>query len=254
MIKKKLRLNPLLATALGSPLLWLLTACLPAGAQDNWSFDVTPYLWVAGVEAETRLAAEPSGTPSNAARFDTKISAGFMMAAQVHYNSVGLFVDFDWLRLESDASNPSPAFSSGNLESDFIHSTMALTYKLPLQGKFHAELLAGARVWNISEELTYGSGSLPGFKVSGDKTWVDAIAGATLRYDLSEHWSLIALGNAGGAGSSFGYDVVAAVDWRFTKWCSAKLGYRYMHEDYSKEGFKLDADFNGFIVGVGFHF
>ena len=251
---QKLRLNRRVATALCSPLLWLLTAGLPASAEDNWSFDITPYLWVAGADTETSLAAQPPGTPSSAAQFDTKISAGFMMAARVHYKSVGLLVDFDWLRLETDASSPGPAFSNGNLESDFIHSTMALTYKLPLEGRFHAELLAGARLWNISEEITFGSGTLPGFKVSGDKTWVDAIAGAALRYDLSERWSLILIGNAGGAGPSFGYDVVGGVGYQFTHWCSATLGYRYNHEDYSQDGFKLDANFSGFILGVGFHF
>ena len=273
-------MKPRFALAPCSPLLLLLAVCLPAAAEDKWAFDVTPYLWVAGVDAETSLATplsylppEPGrrntppvvkgdlpplppapSMPAEATRFDTRISAGFMLAAQAHYQSVGVFVDFAWLRLDSDASDPSPAFSSGHVKSDFIHSTLALTYRLPLEGKFHAELLAGARLWNVNEDLSYQSGTLQGFNVSGDKTWVDPVIGADLRYDLSKRWSLLVKGTSGGAGSGLGYDVVGGVGYRFCDWCSAAVGYRYLHEDYSQNGFKLDANLNGFILGVGFHF
>jgi len=248
---QKLRTNPRLAAALWAPLLWLLTAGLPASAEDNWSFDVTPYLWVASVDAETSVPQAPSSASSE---FDTSISAGLMLAAQAHYRSFGVFADFAWLRLDTDAVSPGPAFSSGNLESDFIHSTVALSYRLPLEGKFHVELLAGARIWNVSEELSYQSGTLTGFNVSGDKTWVNPAVGADLRYDLGKRWSLIAKGFVGGTGSDLGWEVMGAVAYRFTDWCSAAAGYRFLREDYSNDGFNFNTDVKGFILGVGFHF
>jgi len=231
-----------------------LMVSLPASAQDNWSFDVTPYLWVAGIQAETSLPKSPSSTPPEAARFDTRISGGAMLAAQARYRSVGLFVDFAWLQLDTRASSPGPAFSGGNLKSDFIHSTVALNYRLPLEGRFHAELLAGARLWYVSEDLSYQTGFLPGFNVGGDQTWVDPVFGADLSYDLSRHWSLLTRGTAGGAGSGLGWEVMGGVGYRFSDWWSTTFGYRFLHEDYAHNRFSINTDIQGFILGVGFHF
>jgi opacity protein-like surface antigen len=254
MIDANHRSNSRHATAWGSPLVWLLVACFPAAAGDNWSFDVTPYLWVAGIQAETSLPNAPMTTSSEASRFDTRISGGAMLAAQARYRSVGLFVDFAWLQLDSEASHPGPAFSSGNLKSDFIHGTAALSYRLPLAGKFHAELLAGARLWYVSADLKYQDGGLRGFHVSGDQTWVDPVFGADLSYDLSRRWSLLTRGTAGGAGAGLGWEVMGGVSYRFSDWCSMTFGYRYLHEDYEQNRFSINTDIQGFILGVGFHF
>lgn len=229
---------------------------LSATETNDWSFDVTPYLWVAGIKAETSLPDVPPSTPPETARFDTRIGGGAMLAAQVRYRSVGLWFDFAWLRLNTEASSPGPAFSSVDLQSDFIHSTAALSYRLPLKWKFHADVLAGARLWYVSEEINAATGVLPGFSASGDHTWVDPIVGADLRYDLNERWSLLAKGTAGGFGaaSDLGWEAMGGVSYRCSKLCSVSLGYRYLHEDYDRNNFTLNTDIQGFILGVGFHF
>jgi opacity protein-like surface antigen len=226
-------------------------ASLKATASD-WSFDVSPYLWVASVDVETSLPSTPSGVD----RFETRISGGAMLAAQARYRSVGLFVDFAWLRLDTEAINPGPAFSVADLQSDFIHTTVALTYSLPLRGKFHVDVLAGGRLWYVSEDLEAQGGVLPGFNASADKTWVDPIIGADLRYELSKRWSLVAKGTVGGFGvsSDIAWEVFSGASYRFNDCCSLTFGYRYLHEEYSHSGLALDLGAHGFLLGVGFHF
>ena len=223
---------------------------------NDWSFDVAPYLWVASIAVDTRLPDVPPSTPPSDPRFATRISAGAMFAAQARYRSVGLAVDFAWLRLDTEALNPGLAFSGVDLKSDFIHTSALLTYRLPLSGDFHADLLAGGRLWNVNEDLDFKSGLLPGFQVSGDKTWVDPIIGADLRYDLSARWSLVTKGTVGGFGVSadIAWEVFGGVNYRFTDWCSGILGYRYLHEDYNQEGFNFKLDTHGLLLGVGFQF
>jgi hypothetical protein len=225
-------------------------------AAHDWSFDVTPYLWVASLDAEISLPGVPPSTPPGVERFETRISGGAMLAAQARYRSVGLLVDFAWLRLDTEALNPGPAFSAVDLKSDFIHTTAALTYRLPLRGKFHADVLAGARLWYVSGDLEFKSGGLPGFDASGDKTWVDPVIGADLRYDLSERWFVAAKGTVGGFGvaSDIAWEVFSGVGYRITDWCSVTAGYRYLHEDYDRDRFKFNLDAHGFLLGFGFHF
>lgn len=224
-------------------------------AEPEWSFAVTPYLWVAGVALDTSLPGQQSTSP-DAARFETRIAAGAMVAAQARYRSVGLFTDFAWLRLKTEALTPGPAYSEVQLQSDFIHSTAALTYRLPLEGKFHAEVLAGARLWHVANDFKVTSGALPGFDAGADKTWADPMVGASLSYDFWKRWSADVKGMVGGFGiaAEIAGEVFAGVSYRFTRSCSATLGYRYLHEEYDRDRFALNLDAQGFLLGVGFHF
>ena len=126
----------------------------------DWSFDVVPYLWMAGISVETGV---PASVPAGVDHFATRISAGAMFAAEARYRSVGMFVDFAWLRLETEAIDPGPAYSAVDLRSDFIHETTALTYRLPTGDKLRLDLLAGARFWQVSENLNFQAGAFPGF-------------------------------------------------------------------------------------------
>jgi len=257
-MKQPLRNSFQRSLLLGSCALWLFCASWNAAAQekqDNWSFDFNPYLWVAEINLETTLPSIPSSSP-DVDRFDTKISAGAMFSAQARYKSVGLLVDFAWLRLDTEALNPGPAFSAVDLKSDFIHSTLGLTYSLPLQGRLHADVLAGARLWHVSENLEFKSGVLPGFDASGNKTWADPVIGADLRYDLSKSWYADVKGTVGGFGvaADLAYEVFGGFGYRITDWCSVTAGYRYLHEDYSRDRFAFNLDAHGFLVGFGFHF
>ncbi len=249
-----LKRSSIIALLLGGVLL-LPLAGRSEDSPSDWSFAVSPYLWVAGIELETSLPAVPPSTPT-VDQFDTRICAGAMLTAAAQYRSVGLFVDFAWLRLDTEALNPGPAFSAVNLRSDFIHTTAALTYQLPSCGKLNAEFLAGARVWHAEEELTFADGALPGFNSSSDETWADPILGAGLRYDLSPRWFLASKGTVGGFGVSadLAWEAFAGVGYHFNDWGSAVLGYRYLHEDYARDNFTFNLDTHGFLLGFGFCF
>ena len=255
-------------TILGA--LTLATALLPSASRaeettNNWSFSIAPYLWIASLSAEASVptvGSTPasgvqnlSGKASNVQEFDTKISGGAMVAAAAHYRSFGLLVDFNWLRLDTESVNPGTLYSSVNLRSDFIYSTAALSYELPLRGKFHAELLAGVRIWNVSTDLAATSGDLPGFESSHSQTWVSGLMGVNLRYDITHHWMLLGRGTVGGfSNSSIQWDLFGGVGYNFTDWCALTLGYRYLHEDYTKGDFTFNAKAHGALLGVVFSF
>ena len=69
----------------------------------------------------------------------------------------------------------------------------------------------------MNENLEFHSGLLPGFAASSDKTWVDPVIGADLRYDLSQRWYLAAKGTVGGFGASadLAWEVFSGVGYRF---------------------------------------
>ena len=128
-----------MAAALGCALSALaLPVVAQPEEQDNWKFQIAPYLWVANLDVNTSLPQTGGASSANPQHFDTSLSAGFMLAAEVQYRSVGVLADFNWLQLNTKSVNSGPLNTSVNLRSDYIYSTAALTYSLPLEGKFLA--------------------------------------------------------------------------------------------------------------------
>lgn len=221
----------------------------------DWSFDLTPYLWVADIGLKTSIPQTPSSGPETE-RFETRIAAGAMLTAEAHYRSFGVLADVAWLRLNTEAINPAPAYSSVDLRSDFVHTTAALTYPLPLEGKFKGELLAGARVWYVANDVHASSGAFPGFAASKDNSWADPVVGGNLSYEIASRWSADVKGLVGGFGvtATIAGEAFAGVTWRCTDVCSVSLGYRFLYEQYSRDHFTFDLNAQGALLGVGFHF
>ncbi|MGC4075017.1 MAG: hypothetical protein QM760_21460 [Nibricoccus sp.] len=245
--------------ALSSGIAFLVVASQGGAASasaSDWSFNISPYLWIAGIQIETTLDRTPPTTPSSSVdRFDTSFGGGALLAGQIHYKSIGLWADFVWVQTDTHSLQPGPAFSAVDLETDFYHSTIAFSYILPTTGKFHVELLAGARFWSVSVELTAHERWLPGFVVSQDETWVTPVIGVDLRYDLNAKWGLLAKGTVGVANEdSEGWEIMGGVAYRFGDHWSATLGYRYLHEEYSRQRFTYFTDVSGAILGVSFRF
>jgi hypothetical protein len=251
---------------------WLGLATLALGAEapdsgsqtsatvsNLWSFDIVPYLWLAGYDGTFGLPNIPSGIPpthSEAGPYSTHISAAAMLTAQVRYRDVGLFLDGAWLQLKTEGDSGSQLYSGTKIRSDIAYGTMALTYRLPPVGNLAADLFAGARVWYIANEIEFEPGLAPGFTADSSRTWGDPIIGAILRYDLTRHWFATVLGDVGGfgVGSDITWSAFGGVGYRFTGWLSATLGYRYLHVDYDKDGFLMNLNIQGFLLGLGFHF
>ena len=185
----------------------------------------------------------------------THISAVAMLAGQVRYRDFGLFLDAAWLQLQTEGAG-SPPYSSTEIKSDIAYGTLALTYRLPPLAKLQTDFIAGARTWHVANEIQFETGSGPAFTANGSVTWSDPILGVKLQYDLTKHWFGTMVADVGGfgVGSQISWSVYGGVGYRFANWFSARLGYRYMHVDYDKEGSLMNVNIQGFLIGLGFHF
>jgi opacity protein-like surface antigen len=232
----------------------------PRDNANAWSFDIVPYLWLAGYDGTVGLPNLPAGIPEvpteSADPFGTHISAAAMLTARVRYRDVGLLIDGAWLQLKTEGSLESGLYSSEEIKSDIGYGTLALSYRLPCPGKLTTDIFAGARLWYISNEIEFKPGIAQGFTAEKSRFWVDPILGASLRYDLTRHWYGTVLGDVGGfgVGSDISWSVFGGGGYQFTDWLSVTLGYRYLHIDYDKDQFVMNGNVQGFLLGLGFHF
>jgi opacity protein-like surface antigen len=73
---------------------------------------------------------------------------------------------------------------------------------------------------------------------------------------FAEHWSAMLYGDIGGfgVGSDITYQAIAGVNWQFAQHFSAKLGYRYLYQDYENNGFVWKMAAYGPYLGLGIRF
>ncbi len=230
---------------------------------DPWAFEIVPYLWLAGYDGTigvpdvtSRVSAAPRESSQSTEPFTSHLSAAAMLTGRVRYRDFGLMLDGAWVQVKTEGQSDLPLYSSTEMKSDIAYGTAALSYRLPTFAKLQTDVFAGARVWYISNELTFEPGSAQSFSSEASRTWADPILGASLRYELTRHWFGSVLGDVGGfgVGSDISWSVFGGVGYRFTDWFSATLGYRYMHVDYDKEDFLMNVNVPGFLLGLGFRF
>jgi hypothetical protein len=118
------------------------------------------------------------------------------------------------------------------------------------------EAVGGARYTSLSTkiELRTSQGTRTA-KASAD--WVDPIVGARLALPLSEAFAFTLRGMIGGfgVGCDFTWDVDARVKWHASKTIDLSVGYRYLDQDYEKDGgFIWDVVSQGPLVAASLKF
>lgn len=87
--------------------------------------------------------------------------------------------------------------------------------------------------------------------------WVDPLVGARLALPVSEAFAFVVRGMIGGfgVGCDFTWDVDARVKWKASKSVAFSVGYRYLDQDYEKDGgFKWDVVSQGPLAGASLRF
>src|SRR5512136_2648614 len=227
----------------------------PARAQSTgsqsgeWQFQLTPYVWTAGVSGTIGLGLG-SGAPV-AADFSSLFSnlkMGLMADFEGRSDRWGFLFDGAYIKLGATSPLESPWVDATLDETQQIYQLDG-TYRLS-EGEIPVDIILGARYFYLNTTLTL-TGPL-GLGKSVSKSWVDGLVGARVQVPLSERWQLVGYGDVGTGGSNLSWQAIAGVTYDFSKTVSGKLGYRYLSIDYDTEGFLYDMDQGGFYLGVGF--
>jgi opacity protein-like surface antigen len=128
-----------------------------------------------------------------------------------------------------------------------------------LNEKAKVDVLGVARYTGLDTDLklalTSGPDLLPGSRsVSAKESWWDAAIAVRVSTPIASKWDLTGYADVGAGGTDLSYQLLAGLNWQFSKVVSAKIGYRYFYQDYQKGDFKWDMTNSGGYLGVGFRF
>jgi hypothetical protein len=221
----------------------------PAFAQpsgDEWQLTVTPYLMGAAMSGATTVRSVSVDVDASASDIFSNLQFGAMGLVVARKGGWGVASDSIWMALGTTV---------GNINVDVNQGAFAF-YGLRELGP-SADVTFGARINTLQAALKFKG---PDLEVSQDQTWVDPIAGLTLRTPAGKAVQLRVYSEIGGfgLGSDFTWQVFPTVGIGLGRSATLEFGYRWLDLDYATgEGtseFRYDVLTQGPVVGLGFRF
>ena len=226
----------------------LLQAASRAEENHSWHFDASLNLFLAGLSGDITAKGVPSHVDASFSQIFDHLEAGAAGRFTASHERWLISTEFSYMRL-------SAATSSATLQLEQWLVEPSLGYEVCK----HAQVFAGARYNNISGNVTFAGPT--GRVATGTQDWWDPIIGAQLSYPLiGDKLSFDGRFDVGGfgVGSDLTWQAFPYLNWRFTKWGSLQVGYRWLGTDYETGSgaskFKYDMIAQGPQVGFLFHF
>lgn len=229
---------------------------MPAAAQEgsaDWTVQVTPYVWMAGMGGTIRPAA---GTPSvemnNSFRdiLHDLTGAAFLSGLAKHGRLI-LFGDLSYSSIAADGEVAPGVGATGKERQTTV--TLAGGYRALDEPGSTLDLLAGMRAWDIKV-----SAHVPAFgaNAASQISIVDPVLAARFNKELAPRWSAMVYGDVGGFGvdSRSTRQFVGTVNYKLQDSLYVSAGYRYLSLDYRHNGTLIDIHMAGPLLGLTWQF
>ena len=244
---KTTRTHSLLAAALAGALA-LTTTVAVADETNHWRFDTSLNLWMAGLSGDVAARGIPAS-----------IDVGFGDIVQnLEFAAAGrVTVGYDRWSLSTEVSYMGLGASTRAASLDFNQWLVEPTVGYQFCDWF--EGFAGVRYNNLNGDVRFNG---PAGKVAtGTQDWWDPIIGAQFSRPLfGQKLTFNGRFDVGGfgVGSDLTWQAFPYLNWRFAKWGSAQLGYRWLATDYEHGSgtskFVYDVIVEGPQIGLTVHF
>jgi opacity protein-like surface antigen len=239
----------------------------PARAEDAWQFEITPYVFGAGLRGTTGVGPVTADVDSSFGDILKHFDSGFMAAAEARKGPWAFAFDGVYFRLKDQATRSWQGPGGiGSATGELDATVTQLVYQLAVAYRLEDDstkfdVIGAGRYTRLDTDLdlvTTTGPPLPGGtrSASGSADWWDPVVGARVLIPFAEHWTFMAYGDVGGfgVGSKITYQAIAGANWEFAKSLTAKFGYRYMYQKYDKNNFLWDMAAHGFYAGLGIAF
>lgn len=232
---------------------------LPPG----WALQITPYLWAAGLKGDV-----------SPFRRGPTISVEKSFSDVMEHLNVGGFIDvwgrYDRFVFSADMMYVNTTDSrvigalpvvgatpglSADVDTVEFSATLKGGYRVYDDRDFSFDLLAGVRIWHISNDVTINYGAFS--RSYGEEFgWVDPVVGFRAFYRFTPQFSVQAQADFGGfgAGSDHTWQALATANYAFTDSLSVSAGYKILDVDYESDGHVFDATLKGPVIGLTYRF
>lgn len=228
----------------------------------EWKFAIAPYIWGAGLQGDVGVfGRQPVEIDMSFGDILSDLRFAGMVVAEAHNGSWGVFGDLIYVNTKADGSITRtiagiPVELASTVATESLTATLLGEYRAYADDRVTVDLMAGARLWSVDNEITasLGRGGIPlrDFSGADGATWVDPMIGVKARFDTGTPWYFTGWAMVGGfgAGSDVTWDAMAGAGYQWNDWLSTVGGYRALGVDYSDDGFVYDVVEHGLFFGA----
>jgi hypothetical protein len=225
-----------------------------AQSNDDWQFQVTPYLWATAIDGNTGTSAVQSDIDISAGDVIENLDMAFLVNLKAQKDHWGMTLDTVYMNLRPDAKGE-PIELEVTAKQTLISGSV---FYRP-QAANGLELHLGARYVDLDNSFRITTSSpLPASsnkRELGDD-WVETFVGARYTYAVSPKMNLIAYGDVAGFSgeSDTMYQMMLSASYQYSKSWIFSAGYRTFVVDYDRDNFAYDATTDGLLIGGGYIF
>jgi len=230
------------------PLIALLCIAQGPVAAETWDWNVTPYLWAAGINGDVAVGPINADISMDFEDIFNVLRGGALMRVEARTDRHGISGDLVYLRLKEENAKDTVG---GTLEVKMDSLIVEGAYYYRWNERFALEL--GMRYWDF--ETTLRPEVLPQVVSSSD--WLDGFAGLRVEGAINEKWSWQFRGNVGAGGSDFTAGLDLDLRRGFASGNELTVGFRALDIDYGDSSrtvpIDLDVTFSGLTIGYAFN-
>ncbi|MGO4999539.1 hypothetical protein [Oceanisphaera sp. W20_SRM_FM3] len=234
---------------------------------EHWQFEVTPYLFAAGLDGTVGVRGVTSELDVPFSDLVDDLDMGFMGLVTARKGPWSYGLETIYVKL-SDQGSKSVTGPFGrvtlngalDVSSEMYITQGSVAYRV-LDNSTALDMIWALRYTQLDTQASVAINSTPSIvfpggekTASGSDSWTDAVIGVRVLHPLNEQWSLLAYGDVGGGGSKLTYQLLLGADWQFAENFTAKAGYRQLYWDYEKGGTVWDMTMAGPYLGLGIQF
>lgn len=225
---------------------------------NQWQFELTPYLWMAGLNGHVKIGRLPTETIDASPTDILKaLDFGLMGMLEVHKDYFGFLGDAMYVNLAK--TFPSIRFDSANVKLIQQLYELAGMYRPLETASASLDLVGGARYLNLQSDLSVDASNpkasvLTSPSIAATAGWWDGFVGIRGLYSLTNHWKLVGYADIGTGGSQMSWQAIAGVNYVFSDNLIGKIGYRILSEDYNKGKLDYNMRMGGFYLGLSIKF
>ncbi|WP_028054489.1 hypothetical protein [Sinorhizobium medicae] len=237
------------ATDLKQP--FIVPEAKPASTE-GWTFAGNPYFWGAAIAGDVGQFGLPAvHLESDFVDVLKDLEFGFMAIGEARYERFSIFGDIIYTKVSSGAATPLGVVAERvETTSETFAGLVGGGYAILQDDRSNIDIVAGARVWHASTEISFSGGLLGGISGRDSATWVDVMAGFRGRHFLTDHFHVNAWGLLGAGQADLDWDLAAGVGYDFNDRISTVAGYRALGVDYNDDRFVFDVVQQGPILGL----
>ena len=225
---------------------------LPMQDAGAWRFQVTPYVWMIGMNGHVQPAA---GLPSlhvdkSFSEIWDSLDAAFFLNATARKDRWVVHGDMSHAVTSDAAALPIGLTAQAKIKQTSVSMLGGYTW---LQAPQTAvDVMAGVRWWSIRAQVQVPSI----LQASSNTTFADPVIAVRWHQDWAPRWSTVVYGDVGGfgVGSRQTWQALVTLNYQITPQAYVSVGYRHLSVDYRKNGKTLDFSMAGPMLGATWRF